>query len=84
MKKGVTYEFRNITEKLQYLKEYIELRDYSASFIKVKNDGKLGMPCICIADGVQIFDWETFLTDERLQDESDMLRQLERTMQQKG
>ena len=27
--KGVTYEFRNITEKLQYLKEYIEMRDYS-------------------------------------------------------
>lgn len=81
--KGVTYEFRNITEKLQHLKEYIEMRDHSPSFIKVKNDGKLGIPCICITDGVQIFDWETFLTDERPQDENDMLRQLEKTMIQK-
>lgn len=78
--KGVTYEFRDITEKLQYLKEYIEMRDYSPSFIRIKNDGKLGIPCICITDGVQIFGWETFLADERPKDENDMLLQLEKLM----
>ena len=31
--------------------------------------------------GSVILTWETFLTDERPQDENDMLRQLERTME---
>lgn len=79
--KKVRYEFRNITGKLQFLKEYIELRDYSHSFIKIKREGKLGIPCINIAEDVQIFDWETFLTDEQPQDERDMLRQLEKEME---
>lgn len=77
----VQYEFRNITGKLQFLKEYIELRDHSHSFIKIKCEGKLGIPCIYIAEDVQIFDWETFLTDEQPQDERDMLRQLEKEME---
>lgn len=79
--KKVQYEFRNITGKLQFLKEYIELRDHSHSFIKIKREGKLGIPCINIAEDVQIFDWETFLTDEQPQDERDMLRQLEKEME---
>lgn len=80
-KQKVHYEFRNITGKLQFLKEYIELRDHSHSYIKIKREGKLGIPCINIAEDVQIFDWETFLTDEQPQDERDMLRQLEKEME---
>lgn len=77
----VQYEFRNITGKLQFLKEYIEMRDHSHSFIKIKREGKLGIPCIYITDDVQIFDWGNFLTDEQPRDERDMLRQLEKEME---
>lgn len=80
-KQKVHYEFRNITGQLQFLKEYIELRDHSHSFITIKREGKLGIPCIYIAEDVQIFDWEIFLTDEQPQDERDMLCQLEKEME---
>lgn len=75
-KQNVKYQFRNITDNLQYLKEYIMFRDCSDCFSEIKNKSELGIPFIYVADHVQIFDWKNFLANELPKDESDLFQQL--------
>ena len=54
---GVIYEYREITENLGYMKEFLRLRDENELFAPIKVEGKIGIPCILRADGSISFDW---------------------------
>lgn len=55
---GISYEFRQITENLLYLKEFLRLRDELEVFAPVKAEGKIGIPCIVGDDGTVTFHWK--------------------------
>ena len=54
---AVAYEYREITEDLRYMKEFLKLRDENACFDSVKAEGKIGIPCILHDDGRISLDW---------------------------
>ncbi|CAK7036224.1 MAG: hypothetical protein PEPC_01537 [Peptostreptococcus russellii] len=54
-KKGVEYEFLNITEDLMILKEFLELRDNREEFDIIKQEGSIGVPCMLTDDKEIIF-----------------------------
>ena len=58
---GVAYEYRSIAENLLHLKEFLNLRDQKAVFDSVKENGKIGIPCILLDDGTITLSWERFL-----------------------
>lgn len=60
-KAGVSYEYRNISENLLYLKEFLSHRDRSAVFAPVKEAGKIGIPCIVSQEGNVSLTWEQYL-----------------------
>lgn len=55
---GISYEFRQITENLLYLKEFLRLRDELEVFAPVKAEGKIGIPCIVGDDGTVTLHWK--------------------------
>ena len=57
----IAYEYRNISENLLYLKEFLSLRDREGIFAPVKEAGKIGIPCIQSEDGTVSLSWEPYL-----------------------
>lgn len=57
---GVSYEYRNISENLLYLKEFLAIRDRNPLFEPVKEAGKIGIPCI-VENGSVSLSWEQYL-----------------------
>lgn len=51
------YDYREITEDLRYMKEFLKIRDENACFAPIKAEGKIGIPCIVREDGSVSFDW---------------------------
>jgi len=60
-KAGVSYEYRDFSENLLWLKEFLGLRDTQTLFAPVKEAGKIGIPCIRREDGTLTLDWEEFI-----------------------
>ncbi len=58
---NIEYEYRDITESLQNLKEFIKLRDKDAIFDDIKANGYLGIPALISDDGTVTLDWERYL-----------------------
>lgn len=57
-KAGVAYEYRNISENLLYLKEFLSYRDQNAVFAPVKEAGRIGIPCIVDQENNVSLTWE--------------------------
>jgi len=55
---GTAYEYREITENLLYLKEFLKLRDENVLFAQIKQEGKIGIPCILHESGELTFEWK--------------------------
>ena len=55
---GVAYEYRDFAEDLRNLKAFLELRDPEEIFQSVKQDGKIGIPCIVNEDGFVTLTWK--------------------------
>lgn len=55
---GVAYEYRDFAEDLRNLKAFLELRDTEEIFQSVKQDGKIGIPCIVNEDGSVTLTWK--------------------------
>ena len=55
---GVAYEYRDFAEDLRNLKAFLELRDTEEIFQSVKQDGKIGIPCIVNEDGFVTLTWK--------------------------
>lgn len=60
-KAGVEYEFRDFSESLKNLKEFLKLRDDNPLFDGVRQEGKIGIPCILREDGSITLCWEKCL-----------------------
>lgn len=45
-KAGISYEFLDITEELQYLKEFLKIRDTNPLYQEIREKGGIGIPCI--------------------------------------
>lgn len=58
---GVVYEYYDFADSLLYLKEFLSIRDSSALFTSVKENGSIGIPCIVKEDGTVILDWQELL-----------------------
>lgn len=54
---GVSYDYRDFSENLKNLKEFLKIRDESPLFDEFKKEGKIGIPCILRDDGTISFDW---------------------------
>lgn len=49
--KSIDFQFINITESIENLKEFTKLRDSRAEFDEIKAGGYLGIPCMLTEDG---------------------------------
>ena len=58
---GIAYEFRDFSESLLWLKNFLKLRDESAQFQNVKKAGAIGIPCIVTESGETLLDWSSLL-----------------------
>lgn len=58
---GVAYEYLDLADNLKNLKEFLKLRDENALFDSVKREGKIGIPCILMEDGVMLLRWEELM-----------------------
>ena len=54
---GVSYDYRDFSENLKNLKEFLKIRDENPLFDEIKREGKIGIPCILHDDGTICFDW---------------------------
>ena len=54
---GLLYEYRDITENLEYMKQFLSLRDRDMVFEKARAQGQIGIPCILRTDGTVTLDW---------------------------
>lgn len=50
-------EFRNISEDLSALKEFLEIRDTNPIYDEVKKNGGIGIPVFVLDDGTVTFDY---------------------------
>lgn len=58
---GVSYEYLDFSKNLLALKEFLAIRDRKEIFRPVKEDGKIGIPCIVCPDGSVTLNWEEFM-----------------------
>lgn len=60
---GIAYEFKDITESLLFMKEFLKLRDASNEFDEAKASGSIGIPCILNEGQNLTLDWKKVVTE---------------------
>lgn len=55
--KGVEFTYHDFGEDLRALKTFLSLRDSSPVFEMVRQEGKIGIPCILREDGSVSLEW---------------------------
>lgn len=61
---GIRFLYLDITGDLANLKKFLHLRDNFEAFNSIKENGKIGIPCLSINDGEEIiFDFESLDLD---------------------
>ena len=58
---GVAYEYLDFSENLRNLKEFLAIRDGNPLFDSLRQDGKIGIPCIVREDGSVALVWDEFM-----------------------
>lgn len=58
---GVVFEYHDFAEDLRALKIFLSIRDEDPVFAPVKENGKIGIPCILREDGSVTLSWQEFL-----------------------
>ena len=58
---GVSYEFLDFADNLQYLKDFLAIRDNDSQFVAVRQEGRVGIPCIVTDDGTVTLSWESLI-----------------------
>jgi len=56
--KGIDYEYLDFSDSLRNLKEFLALRDSNPVFAKIKEEGRIGIPCILLPDGTVTLNWD--------------------------
>lgn len=59
----VKYDYVDINESLENLKELLKLRDSDPIFDESKASGAIGIPAIIMEDGTLTLDWEQVVRD---------------------
>lgn len=57
----IEHEFHDISASLDYLKEYLEIRENDDMYIPVREGKRLGIPCFINEEGKRTFDLEEAL-----------------------
>ena len=60
-KAGVAFEYLDFSTDLRNLKTFLSLRDHEPCFAEVKEQGRIGIPCIVEEDGSVLLDWEKYM-----------------------
>lgn len=55
---GVEYEYRDFSDSLLFLKEFLAIRESNLIFAGVKASGKIGIPCLVYPDGTVSLKWK--------------------------
>ena len=63
-KARIPYVFLEFGDDLRNLKEFLSLRDTEEVFSEIKNNGKIGIPCIVSDDGRVMLDWEKYVSQD--------------------
>ena len=56
-KAGVAYEYLDFGDQLRNLKEFLAIREREPIFQQVRDNGRIGIPCIVKEDGSVTLDW---------------------------
>jgi glutaredoxin-related protein len=57
----VDFVYCDFADNLLHLKEFLKLRDERPLFDPVRENGKIGIPCIVREDGSLTLEWDEFL-----------------------
>ena len=55
---GKEYTFLEFSDNLKHLKDFLKIRDTSPVFDAVRQEGKIGIPCIITDDGSVSLFWK--------------------------
>lgn len=58
---GVGFEYHDFADGIVNLKEFLKLRDTHEIFDEVRQDGRIGIPCIVTEEGRVTLTWEEFM-----------------------
>ena len=58
---NIELEYRNITERVATLKEFLAYRDHDEIFVPIKEAGKIGIPFFILEDGSKTFELSDFI-----------------------
>lgn len=58
---GVSYDYRDFSENLVWLKDFLAIRDGNPVFQNCRKEGMIGIPCIVTEDGRITLDWQEFM-----------------------
>lgn len=59
---GVEYTYLDFADDLRNLKAFLALRDTDPAFTQVREEGKIGIPCILREDGTVSLDWTMYVS----------------------
>ena len=59
---GVEYTYLDFAEDLRNLKAFLTLRDTDPAFAQVREEGRIGIPCILGEDGTVSLDWSMYVS----------------------
>lgn len=59
---GVEYIYLDFSEDLRNLKAFLALRDTDPAFAQVREEGRIGIPCILGEDGTVSLDWSMYVS----------------------
>ena len=59
---GVEYTYLDFAEDLRNLKAFLALRDTDPAFAQVREEGRIGIPCILVEDGTVSLDWSMYVS----------------------
>lgn len=59
---GVEYTYLDFAEDLRNLKAFLALRDTDPAFAQVREEGRIGIPCIMGEDGTVSLDWSMYVS----------------------
>ena len=60
-KAAISYEYRDITGQLKFMKEFLALRDHEEVFQDVRQEGYIGIPAIVLDSGEVMLSWENLI-----------------------
>ena len=60
---GISYEYLDFADDLRNLKAFLALRDQDPVFAAVREEGKIGIPCIVDGENV-LLQWDSYVSQD--------------------